>query len=68
MSNPRCDGAHCASASGEVRRLDIGGDSAAHLCRACFDNEMQWRKERNDCQPPAARFTIPTWESLEVVK
>jgi hypothetical protein len=63
-----CD--QCGEPAAEVRRLpwneedDYGG--ASLLCRACFDAEMQHRRELNAKAEPGLRWTIPTWESLKV--
>lgn len=66
IHNPNCDGAHCRTGTGEVRKLPTGGDSNAILCRDCFRHEDQWRRERNRELEASAQFDIPTWEDLEV--
>lgn len=70
--NPNCDNEHCREPHGEIRVLPTGpkdpisgdGCSNALLCRACFDHEIRWRKERNsEVWKP---FDLPTWESLRI--
>lgn len=65
MSNPNCCGSRCKHSDGEVRILRIV-QSNVHLCRACYDIEVRWRRERNMALAVAARFDLPAWESLEV--
>ena len=66
--NNNCDGGHCLSNKGEVRRLPTGGDSAAILCRACFGHELRFRRDRNRDLSEAAKFALPAWNDLEVYK
>ena len=67
MKNPNCDGDQCLYSEGEVRRLHIGGGGGNFiLCRACFNNEMQFRQERNEELGDRACFTIPKWEDLPI--
>ena len=61
-----CDGGHCRSATGEVRVLPSGGSSNLILCRACFDHEIRWRRDRNRDLGRDAQFKLPTWDSLRV--
>ena len=44
-----CDkcGRH-ASDCGFCARLDTGGHSGAYMCKRCWQDEMRWRRERND--------------------
>lgn len=64
--NPNCDGGNCISAVGEVRVLPTGGDSNAILCRACFDHEMRFRRERNKELAESAAFDLTGWLTLKV--
>lgn len=64
--NPNCDGERCTSEKGEVRILPIGGGANLILCRACFEAEIAYRKERNKELAPENRFDLPEWEALEV--
>ena len=66
--NDNCDGDHCTAGTekGEVRRLPIGGNSAAILCRACYEHEMAWRRERNQEMAKDCAFDLPAWEALKV--
>lgn len=68
IHNPNCDGSKCQSEHGEVRLLPTGGDSNAILCRACFDNEIMFRRERNASvlHPVSTKFDLPAWETLKV--
>src|SRR5215510_726538 len=62
--NPNCDGDHCTHSKGEVRVLPYGGGGNLILCQACYEHEINWRKERN--REVASPFGLPTWESLRV--
>ena len=68
--NPNCDGGHCTSKQGEVRVLPLSRQLSVSgnliLCRACFNNEIEWRKGRNRELGKFARFDLPAWEELEV--
>lgn len=64
IHNNNCDGDHCQSATGEVRVLPYGGGGNLILCRACFDHEIAWRKERN--REVHSPFNLPLWNSLSV--
>ena len=64
--NPDCDGDKCRkSVAGEgVRLLPIGGSANIIVCRACYEHEIAYRRERNaelgkDCQ-----YDLPSWDSL----
>lgn len=65
--NPHCDGSHCRASTGEVRVLPTGGDSNAILCRACYENEIRFRRERNASvlHPVSTPFDLPAWETLK---
>lgn len=64
--NPNCDGSHCWHSHGEVRVLPAGGSSNLILCRACYEHELSFRRERNRDLGTAFKFELPTWDSLEV--
>ena len=64
--NLHCDGDHCKVMNGEVRRLPVGVSSNHGnmiLCRACFEHEMRWRKERIAEGVP---FALPSWDQLKI--
>jgi hypothetical protein len=65
VNNPKCDKqlGHCVP--GEVRVLPTGSESNAILCRACFDNEVDWRKDQND-PLNGGPFETPAWGDLKV--
>jgi len=65
-TNPDCNGSHCQQRTGEVRVLPTGGDGNVILCRACFDHEIRWRRERNRELGDFAQFKLPAWEACEV--
>lgn len=65
IHNPNCDGDHCSAETGEVRRVPLGGESAAILCRTCCQHEMAFRIEFNNIEGNPT-LPIPSWESLEV--
>jgi hypothetical protein len=62
--NNNCDGDNCQSATGEVRVLPYGGGGNLIVCRACYEHEMAFRKERN--REAWSPFDLPAWESLAV--
>lgn len=64
--NWNCDGDKCLVSEGEIRVLPTGGDSNLLLCRACYENEMRYRRERNLELNSAAQFALPAWDSLDV--
>ncbi len=66
MNNPNCDGGVCRSTRGEVRTLPYGGGGNLILCRACYEHEIQYRRERNKELAESCRFDLPTWDSLRV--
>lgn len=63
--NPNCDGANCKFSRGQVKVLPSGGDSNSILCRACFDFEMDYRRERNKELSKESQFDLPKWEDLK---
>lgn len=63
-----CGGRGPHSRLKEVRVLPIGGGANMILCRACFDHEIAYRRERNKRLSEAAQYVLPTWDSLEVFK
>jgi len=62
--NNNCDGDHCRVETGEVRVLPYGGGGNLILCRACYEHEIRWRKERN--REVWSAFDLPAWESLRI--
>lgn len=64
--NNMCDNDKCRSETGEVRVLPLAGDGNLILCRACYDHEMRWRRERNLALADDCKFDLPAWESLKV--
>lgn len=64
IHNPNCDGDKCRANTGEVRVMSIGGGGNLILCRACWENELSFRRERNRvvCYP----FDLPAWEFSKV--
>lgn len=68
MQNPNCDGSGPCH-PGQVRVLPTG--SQPHhgnmiICRACFNREIAFRKERNRELSKDCQFRLPTWETLKV--
>ena len=63
--NNMCDGSRCKLPNGEVRLLPTGGDGNMIYCRACYEHEMSYRRERNRDMGYAA-FELPKWEDLKV--
>ena len=63
--NPNCDGGYCTREAGEVRRLPTGGNSAAILCRSCYEYEIAYRRERNKELAKDCAFDLPAWDSLK---
>lgn len=66
VQNPMCDGAHCITGLGQVRVLPTGGDGNAILCRACFNHELAFRRDRNRELSKDCQFQLPAWETLKV--
>lgn len=64
MQNRNCDGAHCTSITGEVRRLPLMLTAQLILCKDCFEAEIRFRKHIN--RKAGMRETYPKWEELEV--
>lgn len=67
-TNNNCDGSG-PHTMGEVRLLPLG--SSPHhgsliLCRACFEHEIAYRKERNRDLSKDCAFKLPEWASLQV--
>ncbi len=63
--NSMCDGSHCKVVNGEVRLLPYGGGGNMIYCRACYEHEMSYRRERNRDMGYQA-FELPKWEDLKV--
>lgn len=66
MRNWDCEKGECVDPTSDVRKLPTGGGANAILCRSCFENEIQYRKDRNKTLHPEERFATPRWEDLEV--
>lgn len=47
-----------------VRRLPVAGGGNLHLCRACFDHEMAFRRWRNQDLAESEHYPLPAWETL----
>lgn len=60
-----CDGSG-PHIRGEVRVLPTGGDGNSILCRACFDREIRYRRDRNRQLGKDCQFKLPTWEECKV--
>jgi hypothetical protein len=66
MKNPNCEGLHCTSNKGEVRKLPAGSGNML-LCRSCYDFEIKFRKEQNaEMEGTGTYFDLPLWHDLEV--
>jgi hypothetical protein len=55
--------------TGEVRKLAHGKDphhGNSILCRACFQHELEHRRDRNRTLEAFAQFDLPRWEDAEV--
>ena len=63
--NNSCDGSDCKSITGIVKYIPLGGGGLV-LCKACYQQEMAWRRERNKELSKENRFDIPAWKSLEI--
>lgn len=67
--NPDCEGTHCESPTGDVRKVRVG--SSPHhgnmiLCEACHSHEMRYRRDLNRHLDASAQFPLPVWDALEV--
>lgn len=67
LHNPMCSGNHCASEQGEVRVLPLGGSANQIYCRACYEHEMNYRRDRRRESDERA-FPLPAWLDLEVYR
>jgi len=61
--NPNCDGSGPHSHDSQVRVLPYGGGNLI-LCRACFDHEIAYRKERNRELSKDEQHDLPAWDSI----
>lgn len=61
-----CDNDKCTDANSEIRVLPTGGSSNALLCKACYQQEIYFRKFRNLELDKANQFKIPNWLDLKV--
>ena len=66
VQNNMCDSNRCRSNVGEVRVLPTGGGGNIIVCRACFDHEIGFRRERNKELSRETAFPLPRWQDLEV--
>lgn len=64
MKNPNCDNDKCLQSAGEVRLLPLGSGANLILCKACFEHEIRYRRERNRSLGRENQFQTPTWEML----
>jgi hypothetical protein len=53
---------------GTVRVMPAGGDSNLILCRACWQRELTYRRERNRELGDDFRFSLPAWETAKVYR
>ena len=65
IENANCDKNECTKINPEVRLLPYGGGGNMIVCRACYEHEMKYRKERN-AETRENRFQLPKWEDLKV--
>ena len=54
--------------SGTVRVMPAGGDSNLILCRACWQRELTYRRERNRELGEDFQFSLPAWETAKVYR
>ena len=63
-----CDGSG-PHTNGQVRVLRTSKEpfgSNLHLCHACFNREIAWRRQRNQELGQESHFDLPVWTSLKV--
>ena len=65
MDNPNCCGAG-PHTPGDVRVMPTGGGGNLILCRACWNRELIYRRERNRELADWARFDLPIWEQATI--
>ncbi len=46
--NPNCDGGHCRYNDGDVRIYPLGSGGNLILCRACWEHENAFRRDRGN--------------------
>lgn len=67
--NYNCDGqgfGNCTGEHSQVRSLPLGGGANVIVCHSHYNNEINFRKIRNNYLDNSAKFDLPSWESLEV--
>lgn len=67
--NPNCDNDKCWNDHDEVRLLPLGSEpnhGNLILCRACFNYEITYQRQRNRELGKDNQFNIPNWEDLKV--
>jgi len=53
-------------APGTVKIMRAGTDSNLVLCRACWQKELAYRRERNTWLEKFAQHSLPSWDEAEV--
>lgn len=66
LHNYNCDGSKCRSPEGEVRVYPLGGGANLILCRACWRNENDFRRQRNMDLGRDFQFQINSWDDAAV--
>ena len=65
MQNPNCSGSHCRSETGPVRVYALGGGGNLILCRACWQHENDYRRQRGRDTGAPENFPVLNWEAAE---
>ena len=60
MNNWDCSGSG-PHTKGPVYAMPTGGDGNMILCHACWNHELEYRKERNADLAEFAKFSLPEW-------
>ena len=68
IHNPMCDGSHCRSDAGEVRRYSLGAGGNLILCHACWAAENRYRYERGRETRAPENWPQENWYEAEVYK
>jgi hypothetical protein len=65
MQNFNCDGSG-PHTDGQVRVMAISSHGNLILCRACWNRELAWRKQRNRELEAFAQFELPAFDAAKV--
>jgi len=62
---PNCEGAHCCDPNGEVRVYRLLFEAHVILCRPCWEQENDYRKERASELRCPEHWPMYDWDTAE---